>query len=461
MEFENPVTLPDLKIILISKDSKQLQELVSGGHPAVIAEAFPVLSPEEAGKVLKQIQQPERSEIFSHLEPDQQLDIVDLLRRDELSSLFAEMSPDDRADLFKRLPEERRESILPGLAQAEREDLRRLASYEEGTAGSVMTSDYATVLPEQTVDQAIAHLRTIAPDRETIYYAYVIDHDRRLLGFVSLKDLILARKDSRIQEIMHREVISARVDEDQEEAAAKIQRFDLLALPVINGGDSLVGIITHDDAMDILTQEYTEDVEMLMAITGSHDGGTYIRMSPWVHFRNRAPWVIILALAGLVSGFVVQRFEGLLQQFAILAVFMPMLADTGGNTGSQSATLVVRALAMKEISSRDVLRILRKELIIALLLGVMLGVIAYGRVVFFSGGAFSSETFPMYAIGFAVALALGLQVLTSTLIGSVLPLLASALKLDPALIASPAITTIVDITGLVIYFSTVKFVLGV
>jgi magnesium transporter len=212
--------------------------------PRFFAEVLSGFSPEEARSVLKQARQPERSEIFSHLEPEQQLDIIEQMRRDDVASLFAEMSPDDRADLFKRLPDERRESILPGLAQA------------------------------------IEHLRTVAPDRETIYYAYVIDTGRQLLGFVSLKDLILARRDERILNIMHRDIISARVDEDQEEAAAKIQRFDLLALPVINGEGSLVGIITHDDAMDVLTQEYNEGVEMLMAIAGPHEGGSYIRMSP-------------------------------------------------------------------------------------------------------------------------------------------------------------------------------------
>ncbi|MCF8106681.1 MAG: magnesium transporter, partial [Desulfohalobiaceae bacterium] len=233
------------------------------------------------------------------------------------------------------------------------------------------------------------------------------------------------------------------------------------ALPVINGKDALVGIITHDDAMDIITQEHTEDMEKLMAISGRHEEAVYMKTPAWDHFKNRSPWVIMLAFLGLVSGFIVQSFEGLLSQFAILAAFMPMLADTGGNTGSQSATLVIRALALNEVSPRDIFKILGKELQVALMLGLLLSVIAFGRVVFFGGGSTGTDSFSLEAIGSAIALALGLQVVTSTLIGALLPMAAARIKLDPAVVASPALTTVVDMTGLLIYFTTVKLMLGI
>jgi magnesium transporter len=371
------------------------------------------------------------------------------------------MPHDERADLFKRLPEEKREAVLPALAQAEREDIRRLTAYSEGTAGAAMTSDYATLSQQLTVSQAIERLREVAPDKETIYYAYVVDEKRKLLGFVSLKDLIVARRESRVGDIMHRDVIFARVQDDQEDAARKIQKYDLLALPVLNGGDALMGIITHDDAIDIIIQEQTEDMEKFMAIAGSHEDAVYMKTSAWVHFKNRSPWVVALAILGLVSGFIVQSFEGLLLQFAVLAAFMPMLADTGGNTGSQSATLVVRALALKEVAPRDILRILAKEFQVAVLLALLLGIIAYGRVILFGGGSTVPENFSLSTIGLAIALALGLQVVTSTLIGALLPLAASRAKFDPAVVASPALTTIVDITGLLIYFMTAKMLLRI
>jgi len=447
--------------MLTAGNAKALRDFCEAGHPADIAELISALSAEETWNVLAYVDLQLRAEIFTHLGDDLMVDMIETLRRDEIARLLTEMPHDDRADLFKRLPEEKREAVLPALAQAEREDIRRLTAYEEGTAGAVMTSDYASLPQELTVSQAIERLREVAPDKETIYYAYVVDENRKLLGFVSLKDIIVARRDSRVGDIMHRDVIFARVSDDQEEAARKIQKYDLLALPVLNGNDALVGIITHDDAIDIITQEHTEDMEKFMAIAGSHEDAVYMKTPAWVHFKNRSPWVMGLAVLGLVSGFIVQSFEGLLLQFAILAAFMPMLADTGGNTGSQSATLVVRALALKEITPRDILRILAKEFQVAILLALLLGVVAYGRVILFGGGSTIPQEYSLNTIGIAIALALGLQVVTSTLIGALLPLAAARAKFDPAVVASPALTTIVDITGLLIYFMTAKLLLRI
>jgi len=347
--MKNLLLIPELKEIITRQDSQALKEFGETNHPAIVAELIAGLSPEEIVFVLRQINLQKRAEIFSHLDEESQIKIIDVLQRDEIVQILTEMPPDDRADLFKGLAEEKRELLWPALAQAEREDIRRLTSYREGTAGAVMTSDYATISPEMTSSQAIEHLRKIAPDKETIYYSYVVDSRRRLIGFVSLKDLILAPRTVQVKEIMHRDVIFIRVEDDQEKAAFLIQKYDLLALPVVNGNNVLVGIITYDDAMDVLTQEQTEDMEKFMAITGSHEVAVYMRTSAWDQFKNRAPWVVILALLGFISGAVVQKFEMLLMNFTILAAFMPMLADTGGNTGSQSATMIVRALALQEI----------------------------------------------------------------------------------------------------------------
>lgn len=461
MRNKNPLLVPELREMLAAGNTQVLRDFCEDLHPAVVAELISALSAEETRTVLALVEPPLRAEIFSHLDDDLMVELIQTLRRDEIARLLTEMPHDERADLFKRLPEERREAVLPALAQAEREDIRRLTAYTEGTAGAVMTSDYATLSGPLTVSQAIERLREVAPDRETIYYAYVVDEHRKLQGFVSLKDLILARRESRVEDIMHGDVIFARVQDDQEEAARKIQKYDLIALPVLNGNDALVGIITHDDAIDIITQEHTEDMEKFMAIAGSHEEAVYMKTPAWVHFKNRSPWVVALALLGLVSGFIVQSFEGLLLHFAILATFMPMLADTGGNTGSQSATLVVRALALKEISPRDILRVLAKELKVAVLLALLLGVIAFGRVMLFGGRSVTPEDSSLIAIGLAIVLALGLQVITSTLMGALLPLAAARAKVDPAVVASPALTTLVDITGLLIFFSIAKWVLGI
>lgn len=461
MTHKNPLLVPELREMLRQGNSQSLHYFCESVHPAVIAESISALSGEEAWSVIVHADPRLRAEIFSHLDQDSQTEIVRNLRRLEIARLLADMSPDDRADLFNQMPEDLQESVLPALAQAEREDIRRLSSYKEGTAGAVMTSDYATLSPELTAAKAIERLREVAPDRETIYYAYVVDEQRKLLGFVSLKDLILARRFAHIRDIMHQEIISARVDDDQEDAARKIQKFDLIALPVLNSDEGLVGIITHDDALDIITQEYTEDMEKFMAISGSHEDAVYMKTSVWQHFANRCPWIIALAILGLFSGFIVQSFEGLLLQFAVLAAFMPMLADTGGNTGSQSATLVVRALALKEVFPKDIFRIISRELRIALLLAIVLGVISFLRVIAFGGASTIPVGYSLSRIGLAISIALGLQVVTSTLIGALLPLGAAKMRMDPAVVASPALTTVVDITGLLIYFMTVKIVLQI
>ncbi|MFO7676710.1 MAG: magnesium transporter [bacterium] len=459
--MKNPLLVPELRELVAEGQFDTLREFCETSHPAIVAEMLSALEPAEVWEVLRHASHPVQADVFSHLEEDVQEEVLDVLRREELARLFSDMPPDDRVDLFKRLSEERQEAILPALAMAEREDIRRLASYEERTAGAIMTSEYATLAPGQTVAQAIERLRREAPDKETIYYSYVLDDQRRLLGHVSLKDLILAKPDALVRDVMHPDVISVRVSDDQEEAARRIRKYDLIALPVVDEGDALVGIITHDDALDVIVQEQTEDIEKLMAIGGSHEALGYLKTSAWGHFRRRSLWVLALAALGLVSGFIVQSYEGMLKQLVILAAFMPMLVGTGGNTGSQSASLVVRALALREMKPGDIFRVLGKELQIALMLGLMLGLVAYGRVALHGGSAALPAGVSLSMVGVAIAVALALQVVTATLIGAVLPLAAARLRLDPAVVASPALTTTVDITGLVIYFTTVKLLLPI
>ncbi|MGQ9471732.1 MAG: magnesium transporter [Candidatus Aminicenantales bacterium] len=456
----NYLLAPELRELIKEKKYEDLANFCATVHPGLAAEFISALELTEIWEVLSHLPASIRGEIFSHLDEDVQVAMVDTLKRDDLGRLLSDMPPDDRVDLLKHIPEKKREAIIPAMAQAEREDLRRLIAYPEGSAGSVMTSDYAVLTPDLTVDEAVAKLRREAPDKETIYYSYVIDNQQRLIGFVSLKDLILARPEARVGDIMHRDVIAVRAADDQEDVARKIQKYDLLAVPVVDDQERLVGIITHDDAIDIITQEQQEDVEKLMAISGSHEVGAYMRLSVWDHFKSRMPWIVALAILGFVSGYIVQSFEALLVQVAILASFMPMLADTGGNAGSQSATLVIRALALKEISPRDGLRVLIKEFKVAFLMAILLAAISYLRVLLFIGQGSNSPVAPL-KVGMAVAVALAFQVISSTIIGAFLPLIAAAAKVDPAVVASPALTTIVDITGLLIFFFTAKLIIGI
>lgn len=457
----NPILAPELLEWINSDDRAKLMEAVAAVHPAEMAEFVAALDDADVWRFLSAVPQQQSAEIFSHFELDRQVQLASGANRQAMARMLEELPHDDRADLVQRLDPQVAEQILPLVARAEREDIRKLASYAEGTAGALMSSDYATLRPDMTVAQSLEQVRVQAPTRETIYYIYVVDGDQRLIGFVSLKDLILARPLQLVRDVMHEEIISADVNEDQEPVARRIEKYDLLAIPVTDGDRRLVGIITHDDALDVIRQEQQEDVEKFMAISGRHMAGEYLRTPAVRHFRNRVAWVVILGVLGLVSGLIVQNFEGLLLHFTILAAFMPMLADAGGNTGSQSATLVVRALAMGEVQPKDLLRVILKELQVSVLLAAVLALVAFGRVMALGGGSTMPEGASLVWVGTAISIALGLQVISATLIGAILPLIAAKIKQDPAVVASPALTTIVDITGLLLFFGTVKLLLGI
>jgi magnesium transporter len=457
----NPILAPELLELIDTGDLVKLRDLVDAVHPAETADFVAALDDADVWRFLAAVPQQQAAEIFSHFDLERQVELADDANHQAMARMLEDLPADDRVDLVQRLDPLVTERILPLVAKAEREDIRKLASYAEGTAGALMSSDYATLRPDMTVAQALEQVRIQAPKKETIYYIYVVDERHRLIGLISLKDLILAKPAQQIRDIMHEDVISTDVNDDQERVAHKIEKYDLLAVPVTNGDGKLVGIITHDDVLDVIRQEQQEDVEMLMAIGGRHQAGEYLRTPVLTHFRNRVTWVVILAVLGLVSGLIVQNFEGLLLQFAILAAFMPMLADTGGNTGSQSATLVVRALAMEEVRPKDMLRVILKELRVSILLAVVLAAVAFGRVMALGGGSTRPEGASLAWIATAISIALGFQVVSATLIGAILPLGAAKMKLDPAVVASPALTTIVDITGLLLFFGTAKLLLGV
>lgn len=453
--------VPELRELLAEGDAEKMREFCQATHPASVADFLDGLTTEEIREFLPFADSRDRAGIFGYLDIDHQLALAAMMGRSELADIVSNMSHDERVDFIKKLPESELNILMPAIAQAEREDIRKLAAYPEGTAGAVMTSDYAHLSPGLTVEQAIEKLRLEAPDKETIYYAYVIDYQRRIAGIISLKDLILSPPFKRIEDVMHPDVIFARVDEDQEEVARKIEKYDLLAIPVVNGGDALVGIVTHDDAFDILREEQTEDMEKFMGLTGAVPEEDYLSIPSMVHFRRRAVWVVALAALGLVSGAILEIFEDTLTAAYILAFYMPMLIGTGGNTGSQAATVVIRALALEQVRASDILRVLWKELRISILLSLILVFVSMGRIFLFAPSSQTTGGFSLFQIGSVVAIALGIQVILSTLIGAMLPLAASKAKLDPAVVASPALTTTVDITGLLIYFGTAKLLLGI
>ncbi|WP_305045945.1 magnesium transporter [Geoalkalibacter sp.] len=448
MLFTSPLH-EEIRALLLRRDAQALRAFCAPLHEADLAAALAEFEPADAAWVLTALDSDQGAWVLSHLGPDDQADIAPLLADEQLARMISHMDADDRVDLVRHLPAERSDRVLHLLAQAEREDIRKLGSYGEGTAGALMTSEYATLSPSLTAREALEKLRLEAPDKETIYYAYVIDGQRRLLGLVSLKDLILARPESRVAEFMHRELITARVDDPQEEVARKLAKYDLIALPVTNGNEALVGIVTFDDAQDVTEAEATTDFHR-MGGSVSLEPTSLRDASIGLLVRKRLPWLLVLVVMNVFSGAGIAYFEDTIAAAVALVFFLPLLIDSGGNAGSQSATLMVRALAVGDVRLRDWLQLLGREVFVALVIGLCMG-LAVSCIGLFRGG-------PDIAV--VVALTMVVVVLVGSLIGMSLPFLMTRLRLDPATSSAPLVTSLADISGVLIYFSIATWYLG-
>ena len=447
--MRNPLLVPDLRELIQAGEDDVLRDFLGEHHPAKVAEIIDDFEAAEGNKVFTLLPGRLRAEVLSYLDHDRQVRTVEAMPPAEAAALMHLMSHDERADLVNRLDEEQVDQILPHLAQAERDDIRRLASYEPGTAGAVMTTDYVTLPPNLTVREALERLRHEAPDRETIYYSYVVDPQRRLIGFLSLKKLILARPLARVEDIMQREVIVARVDEDQESVARQIGKYDLLAIPVVDANDMLLGIITHDDALDILRQEQTEDILAFGGVSkdAEADEESYWQARVDQAVRRRIGWLLMLFLAGTITRYVVHAFawvEGKLPDDLELDAFIPLLIGTGGNAGSQTVGTIIRGIALGEIQFKDTARVVFREMLTGILLGLLLGALGF---------AFTWLVFG-HTLGFGLAIGLALLGICvwANVIGALVPLLAKRFGIDPALVSAPLISTLVDATGLCIFY---------
>jgi magnesium transporter len=437
-----------LRAALEGSHGGELALVTKSAHPADIAAVLDDLDAGEARSMLGMLPADARAQVFGYLGAEAQVGIAEGFDRRALAELFMNMSHDDRVDLFNRLPEDQRESFLPALAQVEREDLRRLAQYPEGTVGAVMTSDYATVLPELTAPAAIEHLRKVAPDTETIYQAYVIDEQRRLIGTVSLKDLILAPPAARVGDFMKRDPVVVSADAPREEAAQLISKYDLIALPVINGMQRLVGIVTYDDAMDVAEAEATTDFSKVGAV---EQLAVRVReASIALLYRKRVFWLVVLVFGNLFSGAGIAYFEDTIAAHLALMFFLPLLIASSGNAGSQSATLMVRALATGDVVLKDWAWMLGRELAVAALLGVTMALAVSGIGVWRGGPE----------IALIVALTMLIVVIAGSIIGMSLPFLLSRFSFDPAAASAPLVTSIADGVGVILYFTIATALLG-
>jgi magnesium transporter len=448
----NPLLLPELRDMLSTGDAQSLAEVMTELHPATIADFSEGLSGEETWRLLDHASVERQAEVFSFFPLDKQVEMVVGVGRDRMSKLLEAMSPDDRVDLLKQLDTEVMESLVPLVAKAERQDIRTLLSFPEGSVGAVMTTEYASVPADVTVAGAIAMLRQQAPSRETIYYVYVLDATHRLLGFVSLRDLILAEPTAKIAEIMQPDVIAVRADQDREIVAQDLAKYDFLALPVVDAQHRLIGIVTHDDVLDVMIEEATEDAQQMGGVVPMVED--YLQAPFLTVWRKRAAWLSCLFVAELFTFTALAYFEDEIAAILALSFFVPLCISTGGNSGSQAATLITRAMALGQITPGDWWRAFRHELLIGLALGVTLGLIAFMRASMTPQAVLGNADRWMLAL--VISQSVAAICVWGTVVGSMLPLLFKRLGFDPGYASSPFVATFVDVTGIVIYFSIAK-----
>mgnify|MGYP000409029011 FL=1 len=450
-EFEKK--LEEFRDIVVSNNLEALKDAFEDYPTALVIDFLEEQSNTEIIKFINLLELEDAGRIFSYLPIETQKELYDILDKKIFSDIFTAMYSDSRADLFQEFEKEEQIELLPYLDKKTREDVIVLSAYPPETAGGIMNTDFATILITMTCQQALAKIRKDAPSQKMIYYIYVVNDDMEMLGIITLKDLIMADPKDIVKDLYNDNFVYANVNEDRESVAQKIEKHDLVAIPVINNRDQLVGIVSHEEAIDIIRAEQTEDMEKFMGIVPSEDEQTYLSTSSLEHFKKRVVWLVALAAVGLISGVIIHHYQRVLEQLIILALYMPMMTATGGNTGSQAATVVIRAIALQQVEDNEWYKILFKELKISLMLSICVGGLVYVKIAFLTSLSLLPDGFTFSFIALIIGLAIGMQVITSALVGAGLPLLVRKLGGDPAVAASPAITTTVDITGLLIYFA--------
>ena len=427
--------------LLAQREFKAVRSILDVMNEVDIASLLSTLSDKELALAFRLIPKDKAAEVFSNMDTSMQTYLVTMFTEKELKELLDDLYMDDTVDMLEELPANLVKRILATVSASDRSMINQLLNYPEDSAGSIMTTEYVDLREEMTVGQAMAHIKKTGIHKETIYTCYITER-RKLVGIVSAKDLMTTDDDVPIKDLMETEIISVYTHSDQEQVAQLFTKYDLLALPVIDQDGRMVGIVTFDDAMDVMVDEATEDITKMAAINPSEK--TYFETSVLQHAKNRIPWLLILMFTSIITGTIITRYENAFAAIPLLVSFIPMLMDTGGNCGSQSATLIIRGIALDEIRFTDLFKVMFKEFRISLIVGAFLAV-ANGVHIFIQ----------YHNPGLAVVIACSLMgtVIMAKLVGCTLPLLAKKVNLDPAIMASPLITTLVDTFSILIYFN--------
>ena len=418
--------------------NKYMDQINNQDIPAL----FEQLSSEDMVRLFRVLPKDEAADVFSYMEPDLQEKLINSLTDKELKSVLDELFMDDTVDLVEEMPSNVVKRILKSVDKEDRNTINELLKYPDDSAGSIMTTEFIDLKVNMTVDKAFEKIKKIGLKKETVYTCYVLDVRREVIGIVDIKDLLLADRDILIKDIMETNVISVNTLDDKEEVAKQFDKYDVMALPVVDKENRLVGIITVDDAIDVLQDETTEDFELMAAMTPTED--SYFKTSVFSHAKNRILWLLILMLSSAITGAIITHYENAFAAIPILVSFIPMIMGTGGNCGSQSSTLIIRGMAIDEISLKDFAKAIWKELRVSGLVGIVLALVNGIRIMI---------QYNDFMLAVVLGLTLVCTVILAKLLGCILPMLAKKLKLDPAIMASPLITTIVDTCSILIYFA--------
>ena len=436
--------------MLENRQYKELKAELEKIHPVDLAEIFEEIEVKQMLLLFRLLEKDEAAETFTEMNSDMREALINGLTDSELGEIMDEMYLDDAADVLEEMPANVVDRLLMATDEETRKQINMLLKYPDDSAGSIMNVEYIAFQKDMTVEEAILKIRQVGLNRETIYTCYVTEK-RELIGVVSVKDLLTTGDDRLIEEIMETNLIYVNTHDDQEEAASMINKYGLMAIPVVDNERRMVGIVTVDDAMDVIQEETTEDISKMAGIV-SEGEETYFNTSVWQHAKSRLPWLLVLMFSATVSGWALGKFEYAIALLPVLNTFVPMLTGTGGNCGSQSSTLIIRGLAVDEIEFRDVFRVIFKEIRVAILVGLVLSI---------ANGLRIALQYQNPLLGVTLGLTLLCTVILAKTIGCILPLIAKVCKLDPAIVASPFITTLVDTSTILLYFTIATKMFGI
>ena len=452
--------LVEKAILKMVEDKKYstLRDILVTMNPADIAGIFNSLEDKRIPLMYRLLPKELAAETFVEMEPEDQELLIQGFSDNELKEVLGELYVDDAVDIIEEMPANVVRRILSQADPEMRQSINQILRYPENSAGAWMTTEYVSLRPNMTVEEAILRIRRQGVDKETIYTCYVTK-DRTLLGIVTVKDLLLADDDEMlISDLMETDLISVTTHTDQEEVARIFSKYDFIALPVVDTEKRMVGIVTVDDAIDVMEEEATEDIELMGGMLPSED--TYLRSTVWELFKNRIPWLLFLMLSATFTGLIINSFEDALAAQMALSAFIPMLMGTGGNSGSQSSVTIIRALSLDEVKFSDLPRVVWKEIRTAVLCGAALAIVCFVKILLVDRMLFGNPDITVM-VDAVVCLAMFVTVLLAKTVGAVLPMVAKVLKLDPAVMASPFITTIVDALSLLVYFLFATMLLGI